>query len=133
MRNFIARGNLKKMKQRDEALFYHTGKEKQMVGIVEVVREAYPDPTDEKKIFVAVTVKAVKPLPQPVTLATVKGDARPPLGAAGHAGAMEDRLRDGRDVAYRMGKGAGATSMPGAQSRCAFAHPTRFFRSQPGR
>ncbi len=76
VRNFIARGNLKKMKQGDEALFYHTGKEKQVVGIVEVVREAYPDPTDEKKIFVAVTVKAVKPLPQPVTLAAVKGDAR---------------------------------------------------------
>ena len=49
VRNFIARGNLKKMKQGEEALFYHTGKEKQVVGIVEVIREAYPDPTDEKK------------------------------------------------------------------------------------
>ena len=60
VRNFIARGNMKKMKQGEEALFYHTGKEKQVVGIVEVIREAYPDPTDEKKIFVAITVKRMK-------------------------------------------------------------------------
>jgi predicted RNA-binding protein with PUA-like domain len=76
VRNFIARGNLKKMKQGEEALFYHTGKEKQVVGIVEVIREAYPDPTDEKKIFVAITVKAVKPFPKPVTLAAVKAEPR---------------------------------------------------------
>jgi predicted RNA-binding protein with PUA-like domain len=76
VRNFIARRNLKQMKQGEEALFYHTGGEKQAVGIVEVVREAYPDPTDEKKVFVAVTVKAVKPLPRPVTLAAVKAEPR---------------------------------------------------------
>jgi predicted RNA-binding protein with PUA-like domain len=64
------------MKQGDKALFYHTGDQKRVVGIVEVVREAYPDPTDEKKIFVAVTVKALEPLPKPVTLAAVKAEPR---------------------------------------------------------
>jgi predicted RNA-binding protein with PUA-like domain len=76
VRNFIARRNLKQMKQGDKALFYHTGDQKRVVGIVEVVREAYPDPTDEKKIFVAVTVKALEPLPKPVTLAAVKAEPR---------------------------------------------------------
>ena len=66
MRNFTARRHLKEMKKGDHAFFYHTGDEKQVVGIVEVIREAYPDPTDEKGVFMAVDVKAVKPLPKPV-------------------------------------------------------------------
>jgi predicted RNA-binding protein with PUA-like domain len=76
VRNFIARGNLKAMKKAEHAFFYHTGEEKQVVGIVEVIRESYRDPTDEKGVFVAVDVKAVKPFPKPVTLAAVKADAR---------------------------------------------------------
>src|SRR5437870_8543403 len=76
VRNFTARRHLKSMKKGDLAFFYHTGDEKQVVGIVEVIREAYTDPTDEKGIFKAVDVKAVKPLKQPVTLATVKADKR---------------------------------------------------------
>ena len=48
VRNFIARSHLKAMKKGDHAFFYHTGNEKQVVGIVEVIREAYPDPTDSK-------------------------------------------------------------------------------------
>jgi predicted RNA-binding protein with PUA-like domain len=64
------------MKKGDQAFFYHTGDEKQVVGIVEVIREAYPDPTDEKGVFKSLDVKAVKPFPKPVTLATVKADAR---------------------------------------------------------
>jgi predicted RNA-binding protein with PUA-like domain len=64
------------MKKGEQAFFYHTGKEKQVVGIVEVIREAYRDPTDEKGIFVAVDVISVKPLPKPVTLATVKAERR---------------------------------------------------------
>jgi predicted RNA-binding protein with PUA-like domain len=72
VRNFIARGNLKAMKKGEHAFFYHTGEEKQVVGIVEVIREAYHDPTDEKGVFLAVDVKALKPLPKPVTLAAVK-------------------------------------------------------------
>ena len=64
------------MKKGDLAFFYHTGDEKQIVGIVEVIREAYPDPTDPKGVFVAVDVKAVKPLPKPVTLGGGQGRRR---------------------------------------------------------
>ena len=64
------------MKKGDLAFFYHTGDEKQVVGIVEIIREAYPDPTDKEGVFKAVDIKAVKPLEQPVTLAAVKADKR---------------------------------------------------------
>ena len=76
VRNFTARRHMKTMKKGDLAFFYHTGEEKQVVGIVEVIRESYRDPTDEKGVFVAVDVKAVKPFPKLVTLAQVKADAR---------------------------------------------------------
>jgi predicted RNA-binding protein with PUA-like domain len=76
VRNYRARGHLKAMKNADRAFFYHTGDEKQVVGIVEVIRESYPDPTDESGVFRAVDVKAVRPLPRPVTLAAVKADRR---------------------------------------------------------
>jgi predicted RNA-binding protein with PUA-like domain len=76
VRNFTARRHLKEMKKGDRAFFYHTGDEKQIVGIVEVIREAYPDPTDLKGVFVAVDVGAVKPLPKPVTLSAVKAEPR---------------------------------------------------------
>jgi predicted RNA-binding protein with PUA-like domain len=76
VRNFRARGHLTAMKKGDLAFFYHTGDEKQVVGIVEVIREAYPDPTDKEGVFKAVDIRAVKPLKQPVTLAAVKADKR---------------------------------------------------------
>jgi predicted RNA-binding protein with PUA-like domain len=76
VRNFTARGHMKAIKVGDLAFFYHTGDERQIVGIAEVIREAYPDPTDAKGVFVAVDVKAVKPLPKPVTLAAVKAAPR---------------------------------------------------------
>ena len=76
VRNFMARSNMKKMKKGERAFFYHTGDEKQVVGIVEVIKEAYPDPTDEKGVFVCVDVKAVEPLPKPVTLAAVKAEPK---------------------------------------------------------
>jgi predicted RNA-binding protein with PUA-like domain len=77
VRNFRARRNLKAMKKGDRAFFYHTGDEKQIVGIAEVIREHYPDPTAAKgEPWLAVDVKAVKPLPRPVTLAAVKADPR---------------------------------------------------------
>src|SRR5262249_12592278 len=75
VRNFIARGNLKEMKKGDHAFFYHTGEEKQVVGIVEVIRGSYPDPTDEKGAFRAVDFKAVKTFPRTVSLASAKSDA----------------------------------------------------------
>src|SRR5205085_12377523 len=76
VRNFRAREHLKAMKHGERAFFYHTGDEKQVVGIVEVIREHYPDPTDEKGVFKAVDVVAVKPFAKPVTLAAVKADKR---------------------------------------------------------
>lgn len=76
VRNFTARRHMTEMKKGDHAFFYHTGDEKQVVGIVEVIREAYPDPTDEKGVFKSLDVKAVKPFPKPVTLAAVKAEAR---------------------------------------------------------
>ena len=76
VRNFRAREHLNAMKKGDLAFFYHTGDEKQVVGIVEVIREAYPDPTDKEGVFSAVDLKAVKPLKKPVTLAAVKADKR---------------------------------------------------------
>ena len=76
VRNFTARRYLKEMKKGDQAFFYHTGDEKQVVGIVEVIKEAYPDPTDEKGVFKTLDVKAVKPVPKPVTLAAVKAEPK---------------------------------------------------------
>ena len=76
VRNFTARANLKEMKKGDHAFFYHTGDEKQIVGIVEVIRESYKDPTDADGKFLAVDVKAIEPLPKPVTLAAVKAEPR---------------------------------------------------------
>jgi predicted RNA-binding protein with PUA-like domain len=77
VRNFSARTNLKEMKKGDQAFFYHTGDEKQIVGIVEIVKEHYPDPTAAKdEQWVVVDTRAIKPLPKPVTLAEIKADAR---------------------------------------------------------
>ena len=76
VRNFQAAANMKKMKKGERGFFYHTGEEKRIVGIVEVVRESYPDPTDEKGVFVCVDVKAVEPVPDPVTLAAVRAEPR---------------------------------------------------------
>ena len=64
------------MKKGDLAFFYHTGDEKQVVGVVEVIKEAYADPTDKKGVFWAVDVKALKPVPKPVTLAAVKAEPK---------------------------------------------------------
>jgi predicted RNA-binding protein with PUA-like domain len=74
VRNFTARRHLKEMKKGELAFFYHTGEEKQIVGIVEVIRESYPDPTDKEGKFLAVDVKAIEPLRNPVTLAAIKAE-----------------------------------------------------------
>jgi predicted RNA-binding protein with PUA-like domain len=76
VRNFAARKHLKAMKEGERAFFYHTGDEKQVVGIIEIIKEAYPDKTDEKGVFVCVDTRAVEPFAEPVTLATVKADAK---------------------------------------------------------
>lgn len=74
VRNFMARNNLRAMKKGDKAFFYHSNIGKEIVGIVQVVREAYPDPTAESGPWVCVDVKAKAPIPEPVTLATIKSD-----------------------------------------------------------
>jgi predicted RNA-binding protein with PUA-like domain len=76
VRNHTAKRNLVAMKRGDQAFFYHSVDEKRVVGIVEVIRESYPDPTDSTHAFVAVDVRAGAPLPHPVTLADIKAEPR---------------------------------------------------------
>lgn len=76
VRNYQASNNMKAMKVGDLGFFYHSVNEKQIVGIVEVIEEYHPDPTDAKGRFGMVTVKAVKPFKTPVTLAEIKEDER---------------------------------------------------------
>jgi len=76
VRNHTAKQNLMEMKKGDRAFFYHSGVGKEVVGVVEVTREHFPDPTDKTKSFVAVDMKAVAPMPKPVTLAAVKADSK---------------------------------------------------------
>ena len=77
VRNFTARRHLKEMKKGDNFFFYHTGDERQVVGIGEVIREAFPDPTAGKnEPWVAVTTVADKPLLKAVTLAAIKAEPR---------------------------------------------------------
>jgi len=72
VRNYQAANHMKAMKKGDLGFFYHTGEEKAVVGIVEVIGEYRPDPTDETGKFGLVDVKAVKDFKQPVTLAAIK-------------------------------------------------------------
>ena len=72
VRNYQARNNLMKMKLGDKCFFYHSVSEKSIVGIVEVVKEHYPDPTDIKGKFVVVDVMAIETLTQPVSLEIIK-------------------------------------------------------------
>ena len=72
VRNYQARNNLMKMKKKDLCFFYHSVSEKQIIGIVEVVREYYPDPTDKTGRFVVTDVKAIKKLKKPVSLEQIK-------------------------------------------------------------
>jgi predicted RNA-binding protein with PUA-like domain len=76
VRNFQAAKNMKAMKKGDLGFFYHTGDEKQIVGIVEVIAEYKPDPTDETGKFGLVDVKAVEDFKAPVTLATIKAESK---------------------------------------------------------
>jgi predicted RNA-binding protein with PUA-like domain len=76
VRNHTAKANLMKMKKGDRAFFYHSNEGKEIVGIVEVAKEHYPDPTDKTETFVVVDFKAVEPLKTPVTLAQAKADKK---------------------------------------------------------
>ena len=74
VRNYQARNNLAAMKNGDLAFFYHSVSEKRIVGVVEVVREAYPDPTADDPRWVCVDVKAMGAFGRPVSLAEIKAD-----------------------------------------------------------
>jgi predicted RNA-binding protein with PUA-like domain len=76
VRNFTARRHLNEMKKGDRAFFYHSNIGKEIVGIVEVIKEAYPDPTAKGEPWVAVDVKAIEALPKPVILAAVKAEKK---------------------------------------------------------
>jgi len=72
VRNYQARNNLKEMKKNDLCFFYHSVKERSIIGIVKVIKEYYPDPTDKTERFVVVDVKATKKLKNPVSLDQIK-------------------------------------------------------------
>ena len=76
VRNHSAKLNLMAMKVGEQAFFYHSNQDKAVVGIVEVIKPYYPDPTDESGRFGMVDVKAVRALEQPVTLEAIKADRR---------------------------------------------------------
>ena len=80
VRNHQAKANLSRMKHGDLAYFYHSGKARALVGVVEVVREAYPDPTDDTDRWLAIDVRAIARLRAPLDLKTLK--TLPQLGAS---------------------------------------------------
>jgi predicted RNA-binding protein with PUA-like domain len=96
VRNHMAKANLRAMRVGDQAFFYHSNIGREVVGVVEVVREAYPDPTvepGERGDWVCVDVRAVGPMPRPVSLAAIKDDpaalrhgAGADVAPLGHAG-----------------------------------------------
>lgn len=77
VRNYAARNFLREMKKGDLALFYHSVKEKSVVGIARIAKEHYPDPTaDDKDTWVVVDVEPVRKLKRPVSLDEIKKDDR---------------------------------------------------------
>jgi predicted RNA-binding protein with PUA-like domain len=76
VRNYQARNNLREMKNGDRVLFYHSGKDKAVVGLAEVVKSQYPDPTADDVQWVAVDLKPVKAFTNPVPLAAIRYDKR---------------------------------------------------------
>ena len=76
VRNYMARNNIMSMKKGDLCLFYHSIKEKAIVGIAEVVKEYYPDPTTDDDRWCVMDVIPLQKLKKPVTLAEVKADKR---------------------------------------------------------
>jgi predicted RNA-binding protein with PUA-like domain len=76
VRNYAARNNLRMMKVGDEGFFYHSNEGLQIVGIVQIIKEHYPDPTADSDTWSVVDIAPLRQLPQPVTLAQMKGDNR---------------------------------------------------------
>jgi len=76
VRNFQARNNLRSMRLGDRVLFYHSVKEKSVIGEAEVVREPYADPTAKEGDWISVDLKPIRALPHPVPLEKIKADKR---------------------------------------------------------
>jgi len=76
VRNYAARNNLKAMKKGDELFFYHSNEGLEIVGIAQVVKEAYQDPTTDEEAWVVVDIKPVKKLKKPVGMQQIKADPR---------------------------------------------------------
>jgi len=76
VRNYAARIHLRGMQPGDAVLFYHSGESKSVVGLAQVAKAAFPDPTaDEQEGWVAVELTPIEPLPNPVTLAQIKAES----------------------------------------------------------
>ncbi len=76
VRNYAARNNLKAMKKGDQVLYYHSNEGLDIVGIAEVIKEAYQDPTTDDTNWVVVDIKPVKKIKKPVSLSQIKADKR---------------------------------------------------------
>ena len=76
VRNFQARNNLRQMKPGDAVFFYHSGKEKSVVGIAEVAKAGYPDPTADDESWIAVDIKPTKPLDRAVPLVDIRANSK---------------------------------------------------------
>jgi predicted RNA-binding protein with PUA-like domain len=76
VRNPQATNFMKVMRKGDRVFFYHSGEERRIVGVVEVVKEFYPDPKDKSGRFGLVDVRTVGPVPEPVTLAAIKAEPK---------------------------------------------------------
>ena len=100
VRNHLAKLNLMAMKKGDHGFFYHSNEGKEIVGIVEVIKTFYPDPTDESGKFGMVDFKAVKPLPKPVTLAQVK--ATPALSKMSLVTSMRLSVQPVTDAEWKL-------------------------------
>ena len=100
VRNHLAKNHLIAMKKGDQAFFYHSNEGKEIVGIVEVIKEHYPDPSDESGKFVMVDFKVVKPLKTPVTLAQVK--ATPALAKMSLVTSMRLSVQPVTDAEWKL-------------------------------
>ena len=106
VRNYQARNNLKKMKVGDLCFFYHSNIGKEIVGIVKVIKKAFPDKTDKKKRFVAVQVSFVKEFISPISLEKIKKNkaiSHIPLVKQSRLSVMPIDYKSWK-IIYKMGK-----------------------------
>src|ERR1700704_2810674 len=115
VRNYQARNNLREMKAGERVLFYHSGKDKAVVGVAEVIKSAYPDPTADDEQWVAVDLKPVKALKNPVPLAAIRYDKRLsqlPLIRQSQLSVMS-LTKDEFDILVATGEGKNRKKEPG--------------------